>query len=107
MLSDRENSYPAIFGKDWKERLVTIIVRGKEFKVPKGVSLLRAFHFISLEYDDFNLNLGKHCWAGSCENCRCSFIDEQLGEVEGLACQMEAEAGLTITAPPRTMKKKE
>lgn len=107
MLSDKEKSYPSIFGENWKKSLIPIQVCGKEYLVPSNISVLRALHFIALESNEYDLSLGKHCWAGSCENCLVSFIDEEMGETKALACQMETEKGLQITSLPYTMKKKE
>ncbi len=106
MLTDKEKSYASIFGENWKDNLIPITISGREYLVPAKISLLRAFHFITMEYLDYDLNLGRHCWAGSCENCMITFRDEQIGLANGLACQMECEKGLEIISLPYTMKKR-
>ncbi|MBE7410458.1 MAG: 2Fe-2S iron-sulfur cluster binding domain-containing protein [Leptospiraceae bacterium] len=106
MLTDKEKSYALIFGENWKENLVPIRIAGKEYFVPSKISLLRAFHFISMEYDGLDLSLQKHCWAGTCENCMIRFKDTQMGFTKALACQMECEKDLEISEFPFTMKKR-
>lgn len=106
MLSSNYNSFHLIFGENAEQNLVPILIHDKQYMVPRHVNLLRAFHYISATTEDYDLKLQKHCWAGSCENCKCRFSDLQLGEAEGLACQMDVEANLKITLLPRTMKRK-
>jgi ferredoxin len=103
MLHENEK---VLFGKNYSENQKSIFLGNQEYKVPSEVNLLRALHFICLEYDDYEIKLQKHCWGGTCENCKCTFQDEQLEIAEGLACQMEVEENLKIEILPRTMKKK-
>lgn len=106
MLSPKDNSFNLIFGPISEANLIPIFIYEKKFLVPKNVNLLRAFHYITATSDEYDIKLQKHCWAGSCENCKCSFKDLQLGEAEGLACQMDPEINLKITSLPKTMKRK-
>lgn len=106
MLPENEDTFKTIFGDQTNKNLVSIQLLGIEYKVPSDLNLLRAFQFISLTTEDFELKLQKHCWGGTCENCKCSFEDSQLDKAEGLACQMDVEKDLSILVLPRTMKKK-
>lgn len=103
LFEDSKDSYKLLFGENIEEDLVTIEILGQNYRIPRSINLLRGFHYIALRTDIFDIQLRKHCWSGSCENCRCSFIDEQLGEAEGLACQMKTDETLVITRLPETM----
>ena len=106
MLPPKDNSFNLIFGENADKILVPILIHDKQFMVPRNVNLLRGLHYIVSTTEDYELKLQKHCWAGSCENCKCRFEDSQLGEAEGLACQMDIEPNLVITQLPRIMKRK-
>ncbi|HMV42247.1 MAG TPA: hypothetical protein PK079_00435 [Leptospiraceae bacterium] len=106
MLSPKDDSFTLIFGHISDTNLIPILINEKKYLVPKHVNLLRAFHYIAATSEEYDLKLQKHCWAGSCENCKCSFKDSQLGEAEGLACQMDLEVNLKIISLPKTMKRK-
>ncbi|MBP9886362.1 MAG: hypothetical protein KBF93_08695 [Leptospiraceae bacterium] len=106
MLPRNDNSFNLIFGENAENSLVPILIHDKQYMIPRHVNLLRGFHYITATTDDYDLKLQKHCWAGSCENCKCSFVDSQLGEADGLACQMDVEPNLKITLLPKTMKRK-
>jgi hypothetical protein len=106
MLPENENSFQNLFGDIRPENLKSIFIFGKEFQVPNNINLLRAFHYITKFYDEYEIKLEKHCWGGTCENCKSVFEDNQLGTAEGLACQMDVEEYLQIKKIPRTMKKK-
>lgn len=103
LFNNNENSYKNLFGYNTDENLVPIILEGKSYLVPNSICLLRALHYICLKYEDYTISLRKHCWNGICENCTCKFKDEQLGEAEGLSCQMEVEPNLEIIDKPITM----
>jgi ferredoxin len=105
MLASDE-SFKLIFGENIEERLVSIFINEVEYKVPSDVNLLRALHYLSITTNEFDLKLQKHCWGGTCENCKSSFKDSQLGIAECLACQMDVEEGIHLVSLPRTMKKK-
>ena len=103
LFEGSKDSYSLIFGDNIEDDLIFIEILGKKYRVPKSVCLLRGFHFVSLTTKSFDIVLRKHCWSGSCENCKCRFIDEQLGEAEGLSCQMDIDETLVITQLPETM----
>lgn len=107
MLISNENSFHLIFGQDAEKNLVPIFLEDKQYMVPRTISLLRGLHYIASTTNEIEINLKKHCWAGSCENCKCNFVDAQLGIAEGLACQMDVEANLKLTRLPRTIKTKQ
>ena len=48
------------------ENLVKIAVFGKEFEVPEGNILLRAFQFLAPE----TVPYGRFCWNEDCQYCR-------------------------------------
>lgn len=106
MLPLNDNSFSLIFGAEAEKNLIPIFIHEKQYMVPRNVNLLRAFHYIVSTTEDYDLKLQKHCWAGSCENCKCRFQDIQLGDAEGLACQMDVEPNLKVILIPRTMKRK-
>ncbi|MCA9525090.1 MAG: hypothetical protein KC549_02190, partial [Myxococcales bacterium] len=58
-MSDRPN--PLIYGEF--DRLVPIRVLGREFQVPEGIPLIRAFQFIQ-----FELSAMKSDWSLFCFN---------------------------------------
>lgn len=106
MLDNRDKSFEQVFGEIKEEDLIPIIIHGKRYRVPGKVNLLRAYQYITMTGDDYIIKLQKHCWGGTCENCKSVFKDEQLGEAEGLACQMDVEENLEVVVLPVTMKRK-
>jgi hypothetical protein len=105
LLNSGDNTHKILFGENIDQNLIDINILGKVYKIPSNICLLRALHYLSVCHEEFELSLRKHCWSGTCENCRCSFTDKQLGEADGLACQMDTDSGLEITKLPKTMKK--
>jgi len=76
------------------ERLVTITVLGKEFRVPEKNSVLRCFQYISPE----TVPYGRFCWNQECQYCRifCQLPDDDQPR-EMLSCKFLVMADMTIT----------
>ena len=76
------------------DRLVTIIVRGKLFKLPENNLLLRQLSYVAPD-----IASGKYCWNGECRYCEITYQVEPGGPMMtgGLACLIKARAGLRVT----------
>ncbi|MCP5502023.1 MAG: hypothetical protein H7A25_19135 [Leptospiraceae bacterium] len=107
MLFDSgDKSFKILFGENINHDLLPIEIEGKKYYIPGSVCLLRGFHYIALTTEEFEISLKKHCWNGSCENCKCVFDDEQMGITEGLSCLMNVDRNLKLLNLPFTMKRK-
>jgi predicted molibdopterin-dependent oxidoreductase YjgC len=76
------------------EKLVKITVLGREFEVPEGNILLRAFQYLAPE----DVPYGRFCWNEECQYCRIKY-DAAAG-VQGrtaLACKTMVAEGMSIT----------
>jgi hypothetical protein len=76
------------------ERLVEIMVLGKQFLVPEKNTLLRCFQFISPE----SVLYGRFCSDQQCDHCQvvCRLPDDDAARPV-LSCQFMACAGLSIS----------
>ncbi len=76
------------------EKLVKISVMGKEFEVPEGNILLRAFQFLAPD----TVPYGRFCWNEECQYCRVE-CDEGEGSKlrKALACKLIVKDGMRIT----------
>lgn len=106
MLFNRYEDSSDFFSKENEIEKVSIQIDEKEYKVPKNINLLRAFHYLSLTTDDFEFTIKLHCWNGNCENCTCIFDDVQIGAVEGLSCLMTIDEDMKILQLPKSIQKK-
>ena len=61
------------------DKLVTITIGDKEFQVPEGNMLLRAFQYLSPE----EVSCGRFCWNEECQYCRVNF-DLAIGKTTSL-----------------------
>ncbi len=76
------------------EKLVTITIAGKEFQVPEGNMLLRAFQYLSPD----NVSLGRFCWNEECQYCRVHFdLGAETNERVALSCKLVVQEGMRIT----------
>jgi len=83
------------------EGLVKIQILGKEFQVPEGNILLRAFQYLAPE----EVPNGKFCWNEECQYCRVHFDDgEGTKERIGLSCKMVVKDGMRITECDKEIK---
>jgi ferredoxin len=89
---------PEIFGDP--DEFVELTCDGKVYKVPLGISILRA-----LQYAGFKLDYGRICWNGDCQDCKSSFKFKLADQArQGLACQIKVEDDLEIETLPLASK---
>ena len=76
------------------EKLVKITVLGKEFEVPEGNILLRAFQYIEPE----NVAYGRFCWNEECQYCRVVYdTGEGSKSRQALSCKLVVADGMRVT----------
>src|SRR5438128_2092482 len=67
---------------------------GKEFEVPEGNMLLRAFQYLSPE----DVALGRFCWNEECQYCRIKYdMGEGTPLRTALACKTIVQDGMRVT----------
>ena len=67
------------------EKLVRINLVGKEFEVPEGNILLRAFQYLAPN----DVAMGRFCWNEECQYCRVVFdMGEGTASRAALACKL-------------------
>lgn len=76
------------------ERLIRIVVKGKEFEVPDNNILLRAFQFLAPE----TVPYGRFCWNEECQYCRVTY-DQGEGTPShvALSCKLMTQPGMRVT----------
>lgn len=78
------------------EKLVTIKILDREFQVPEGNILLRAFQYLSPE----NVALGRFCWNENCQYCRVKYdLGPGTQAHTALSCKITVKEGMRITEP--------
>jgi NADH dehydrogenase/NADH:ubiquinone oxidoreductase subunit G len=76
------------------EKLVKICIAGKEFQVPEGNMLLRAFQYLSPE----DVAHGRFCWNEDCQYCRVQFDrGPETPNRTALSCKLMVQEGMRIT----------
>lgn len=76
------------------EKLVKISIAGREFEVPEGNMLLRAFQYLSPE----EVAHGKFCWNEDCQYCRVHFdLGLETPSRLALSCKLMVQEGMRIT----------
>jgi len=76
------------------EKLVRINLVGKDFEVPEGNMLLRAFQYLSPE----DVALGRFCWNEECQYCRIKYdMGEGTPLRTALACKTIVQDGMRVT----------
>lgn len=76
------------------EKLVKITIAEKEFQVPEGNIVLRAFQYLSPE----DVSLGRFCWNEECQYCRVHFdLGPETNERVALSCKLVVQEGMRIT----------
>jgi NADH dehydrogenase/NADH:ubiquinone oxidoreductase subunit G len=75
------------------DRLVKISIRGRDFEVPEGNMLLRAFQYLSPE----DVAMGRFCWNEDCQYCR---VDYDTGEGtpvrKAISCKLLVQEGMRV-----------
>ncbi|PYP91591.1 MAG: hypothetical protein DMG65_07080 [Candidatus Angelobacter sp. Gp1-AA117] len=76
------------------EKLVKITIAGKEFEVPEGNMLLRAFQYLSPE----EVAHGRFCWNEECQDCRVNYdLGEGTQDRTAISCKLMVQDGMRIT----------
>lgn len=76
------------------DKFVTITVGEKEFQVPEGNMLLRAFQYLAPE----DVSYGRFCWNEECQYCRVTFdLGPQSQGRVALSCKLMVQEGMRIT----------
>ena len=76
------------------EKLVKISIVGKEFEVPEGNIMLRAFQFLAPE----NIPYGRFCWNEECQYCRITYdMGENTAPHVALSCKLTVKDGMRVT----------
>jgi NADH dehydrogenase/NADH:ubiquinone oxidoreductase subunit G len=83
------------------ERLVRIYIKDKEFLVPEGNTLLRAFQYLAPEH----IAMGRFCWNEDCQYCRVKY---DLGEGSpvraALSCKLMVQDGMRVVEMDREIR---
>lgn len=76
------------------EKLVKISIVGKEFEVPEGNIMLRAFQFLAPE----NIPYGRFCWNEDCQYCRVNYdLGPNTPNRQALSCKLLVKEGMRVT----------
>lgn len=83
------------------ENLVKITVLGKDFEVPAGNMMLRAFQYLAPE----DVAMGRFCWNEECQYCRITF-DQGEGTQSrvALSCKLMVADGMRVTQVAQEIK---
>lgn len=83
------------------ETLVKISILGKEFEVPEGNILLRAFQFLAPE----TVPYGRFCWNEECQYCRVQFeAGDGSAARTALSCKLVVKDGMRVTEVAQEIK---
>ena len=83
------------------EKLVKITIAEKEFQVPEGNIVLRAFQYLSPE----DVSLGRFCWNEECQYCRVSFdVGPETPVRTALSCKLMVQSGMRISEVAQELK---
>jgi len=83
------------------DKLVTIIIGDKEFQVPEGNMLLRAFQYLSPE----EVSCGRFCWNEECQYCRVNFdLGPTTQNRVAISCKLMVQEGMRITQVAQEIK---
>jgi hypothetical protein len=75
------------------EKLIPIVVLGRELEVPENNLLLRQLQFVSED-----IGMGRYCWNGECRYCEVSYRrNGDATDTPALACRIKGLAGMRIT----------
>jgi hypothetical protein len=75
------------------EKLVKISILGKEFEVPEGNMLLRAFQYLSPD----DVAMGRFCWNEECQYCRVKYdLGEGTQVRTALSCKTIVQDGMRV-----------
>jgi predicted molibdopterin-dependent oxidoreductase YjgC len=75
------------------EKLVRIVLLGREVEVPENNTLLRCLQYLAPE----SVSYGRFCWNEDCQYCRVSYdMGEGTPTRAALACKVMAEEGMRV-----------
>jgi hypothetical protein len=74
------------------DRLIRIVVAGKELQVPENNLLLRQLSYVAPD-----ISSGRYCWNGECRYCEVHYRREDGPELAALACRIKGVEGMRIT----------
>lgn len=75
------------------EKLVKIIIAGKEFEVPEDNMLLRAMQYLAPE----DVACGRFCWNEDCQYCRVTFdMGEGTQQHTAISCKLMVKEGMRV-----------
>jgi hypothetical protein len=82
------------------EKLIRIVVLGREFDVPENNLLLRQLQFVSAE-----IGMGRYCWNGECRYCEVQYRrNGDKTDTPALACRIKGLPGMRITKLAQEMR---
>jgi hypothetical protein len=82
------------------EKLIRIVVLGREFQVPEDNLLLRQLQFVSED-----IGMGRYCWNGECRYCEIQYRRGDDGsDTFALACRIKGIEGMQVTKLASEMK---
>jgi hypothetical protein len=75
------------------DKLVRIILLGREVKVPENNPLLRCLQYLAPE----GVSYGRFCWNEDCQYCRVTYdLGEGTPVRAALACKVLVEEGMRV-----------
>jgi hypothetical protein len=74
------------------QKLIRIVVLGREFAVPENNLLLRQMQFVAED-----IGYGKYCWNAECRYCEISYKRDDGAELQALACRVKGLPGMVVT----------
>jgi len=81
------------------EKLIRIVVLGREFEVPENNLLLRQLQFVAED-----IGSGRYCWNGECRYCEIQYRQPGQTESPALACRIKGLEGMEVTKLAFEMK---
>ena len=74
------------------QKLIRIVVLGREFAVPENNLLLRQMQFVAED-----IGYGKYCWNAECRYCEITYTRDGGAEQAALACRIKGLPGMVVT----------
>jgi predicted molibdopterin-dependent oxidoreductase YjgC len=82
------------------DRMITIRVLGRAYRVPNNNSILRCLQFLDMD----GISEAELCWNGECLDCRVT-VRSGSGKRSVIACRAEADEGMEICELSDQLKK--
>jgi hypothetical protein len=75
------------------QKLVKILISGKEFSVPDNNMLLRSLQYLAPE----SIAYGRFCWNEECQDCRVSYdLGEGTPQRTAISCKLMVQPGMRL-----------